>query len=81
LLVRWLCTQGANQDQLLAVATIVTSKIREAVRKETGFTCSAGISPKKVSKYALGMISFVLVYSIGCTYFDPFTIKYRGMCM
>jgi len=49
LLTRWLCTQGANQDQLLAVAAVLTSEIREAVQKETGFTCSAGISYKKVS--------------------------------
>jgi len=51
LLTRWLCTQGANQDQLLAVAAVLTSEIREAVRKETGFTCSAGISHNKVSEY------------------------------
>ena len=47
-LTRWLCTQGANEDQLLAVAAVLTSEIREAVRKETGFTCSAGISHNKV---------------------------------
>jgi len=49
LLTRWLCTQGANQDQLLAVAAVLTSEIREAVQKETGFTCSAGVSHNKVS--------------------------------
>ncbi|XP_065894756.1 DNA polymerase eta-like isoform X3 [Dysidea avara] len=56
LLTHWLCTQGANEDQLLAVAAVLTSEIREAVRKETGFTCSAGISHNKMlAKLAAGM--------------------------
>ena len=48
LLTHWLSSEGSNQEQLLAVAAMLTNEIREAVQTETGFTCSAGISHNKV---------------------------------
>ena len=51
LLTQWLSSEGSNQEQLLAVAAMLTNEIREAVQIETGFTCSAGISHNKVRTY------------------------------
>ena len=50
LLTHWLSEEGSNQEQLLAIAAMLTNEIREAVQSETGFTCSAGISHNKVRK-------------------------------
>ena len=51
LLTHWLSAEGSNQEQLLAVTAMLTNEIREAVRTETGFSCSAGVSHNKVCTY------------------------------
>ena len=49
LLGEWLMKEGRGDEMSLAVGAIVAREMREAVFKETGFTCSAGIAHNKVS--------------------------------
>ena len=48
-LIEWLDKEGIGEERGLAVAAVLVRKIREAVRKDTGCTCSAGIAHNKVS--------------------------------
>ena len=62
LLTQWLSAEGSNREQLLAVAAMLTNEIREAVRTETGFTCSAGISHNKVRCRVTHIILCILLH-------------------
>ena len=48
LLEEWLSGEGRGAEMTLAVGALMARGIREAVLKETGFTCSAGIAHNKV---------------------------------
>ena len=45
----WLEREGRGEERALAVAAALAQEMREAVWKETGCTCSAGIAHNKVS--------------------------------
>lgn len=47
---RWLTSRLELEDKRLAYAALIVEEIRAFVSKETGFTCSAGISHNKVVK-------------------------------
>ena len=49
--------EGDENIRMLAVGAIMVSEMREAVLKETQFTCSAGIAHNKVRR-----IQFVIFY-------------------
>ena len=49
LLGEWLMKEGRGDETSLAIGAIVAREMREAVFKETGFTCSAGIAHNKVN--------------------------------
>lgn len=48
-LVEWLKQEGRGREWKLAAAALLVKRIREAVRQETGCTCSAGIAHNKVN--------------------------------
>jgi len=66
LLTHWLSSEGFSREQLLAVAAMLTNEIREAVRTETGFTCSAGISHNKVHTYVYVYVSILHICTRLC---------------
>ena len=49
-LKEWLETEGRSEEVSLAKAAMLVQQMREAVEKETGCTCSAGIAHSKVGK-------------------------------
>ena len=53
LLEEWLSGEGRGEEMTLAVGALMAREIREAVLKETGFTCSAGIAHNKVCTLTL----------------------------
>ena len=46
--VEWLEGEGRKEEKGLAVAAAMVQQIRDAVRRETRCTCSAGIAHNKV---------------------------------
>ena len=64
LLSLWLDGDGSAEELCLAVGALLAGDMREAVLRETGFTCSAGIAHNKVRVKHLH--STILVYC--CTF-------------
>lgn len=50
-MANWLEKKGNGEDEL-AVAAVMVQQMREAVWRETGCTCSAGIAHNKVSYHS-----------------------------
>ena len=48
LLRDWLEKEGRGEERSLALAAALVGKMREAIRNETGCTCSAGVAHNKV---------------------------------
>ena len=51
LVEEWLSAEGQESELGLARGAVLANEIRQAVLKETGCTCSAGIAHNKVSQY------------------------------
>lgn len=46
----WVDVLKNNQDYFrLAIGAVIANNMRQAVREKTGFSCSAGVGPNKVS--------------------------------
>ena len=48
-LEEWLDKEGRGVERGLAMAAVLVGKVRDAVKRDTGCTCSAGIAHNKVS--------------------------------
>lgn len=46
---QWLAALSDENVKLLAMGAVIVQQAREAVKKKTGFTCSAGIAHNKVN--------------------------------
>ena len=54
----------------LAVGAIIVSEMREAVLKETQFTCSAGVAHNKVRYILIQLIFHLLLMKLLCSHLE-----------
>ena len=54
----------------LAVGAIMVSEMREAVLKETQFTCSAGVAHNKVRRISIQIIFHSLIIKLLCSHLE-----------
>ena len=54
----------------LAVGAIMVSEMREAVLKETQFTCSAGVAHNKVRLVSIQIIFHPLIIKLSCSHLE-----------